>query len=77
MHMAKKWTEMFEKQLLIIPHLFHLITVQFFFRLSVSIHSLFEAAILVKSSYYIVPSSSTALYLLQLSMSNYPDLQQI
>ena len=40
MHMAKKWTEMVKKQLLIILHLFRLVTVQFFFRLSVSIYSL-------------------------------------
>ena len=41
--MAKKWTEMVEKQLLIIPHLFRLVTVQFFFRLSVSIYSLINS----------------------------------
>ena len=42
--MAKKWTEMVEKQLLIIPHLFRLVTVQFFFRLFVSIYSLILCA---------------------------------
>ena len=51
MHMAKKWTEMVKKPLLlIILHLFRLVTVQFFFCLSVSIYSLTATLKLIQPS---------------------------